>query len=179
MIPNIDTDTPNSHGAAVKDKVQAAATATKEAGAAIASDLKARATDTLGAARDRASETLGAARDAVADRAGHMADAVSDAGVRLADKVKDVADTAEAEGFPARALHLVAGGISDAAKAVSGQSLSTMLADTRAFAQRNPVIFVLGAAAAGFALMRLMKSNDTTADGSVRPAMRNQPGAAS
>jgi hypothetical protein len=170
MIPNIDTETANVHGAAVKDKLQAAATATREAGAAIASDLKSRAAD-----------AVGAARDAVADRAGHMADAVSDAGVRLADKVKDVADKAEGEGFPARALHLAAGGLSDAAKGLSGQSLATLLADTRAFARRNPALFVLGAAAAGFALMRLMKTSDsdTPDHGNVRPEMRNQPGAAS
>lgn len=168
MIPNIDTDTADAQAAAVKHKVQAAATATKEAGAAIASDLKARA-----------SETVSAARDAVADRAGQMADAVSDAGSRLADKIKDVADTTGAEGFPARALNLVAGGLSDAAKAVNGQSLSTLLSDTRAFAQRNPLIFALGAAAAGYALMRLMKSGDAMADGNARPTLRNQPGAAS
>ncbi len=169
MIPNIETDTPNAHGAAVKEKVQAAATATKEAGAAIASDLKARA-----------GETLGAARDAVADRAGHVADAVSDAGTRLADKIKGVADQAEGEGFSARALHLVAGGLSDAAKGLSNQSLSTLLADTRAFARRNPAIFVLGAAVAGFALMRMIKAGDAeVADSSVRPELRNQPGAAS
>lgn len=174
MIPNIDTDTANAHGSAVKDKVQAAASATRDAGAAIASDLKARATD-----------TIGAARDAVTDRAGHVAEAVSDAGTRLAGKLRDVADQAEGEGFPARALHLVAGGLSDAAKGLSNQSISTLLADTRAFARRNPAIFVLGAAVAGFALMRLIKAGDSderadaTTGGSVRPELRNQPGAAS
>lgn len=170
MTPNIDSDLAKAQGADVKDKVQAAAAATREAGAAIASDLKSRAAD-----------AVGAARDAVADRAGHMADAVSDAGVRLAGKVKDVADKAEGEGFPARALHLAAGGLSEAAKGLNGQSLSALLSQTRAFAQRNPALFVLGAAAAGFALMRLMKTSDGDAreQGSVRPEMRNQPGTAS
>ena len=166
-MENTDTFGVTTRDAGVKDKMKAAASATKEAGAAIAEDLKARAAG-----------TFEAAKEAVADRAGGMADQVSDAGVRLADKLRDAAGSTEPDGFPARALNLMANGLSEAARGLNARSLSSIMSDTRAFARRNPTLFVLGAAVAGFALMRMVKASDTepTAEGGLRSALRNQPG---
>lgn len=96
----------------------------------------------------------------------------------MADGLRSAASDAPDDSLRARSLNLLAGGISDMAQGLNGQNLGSMFQDARAFARRNPGICALGAAVAGFALLRMIRAEpaaDAAADGNSRPVLRNQP----
>lgn len=117
-------------------------------------------TTLLSDVRDRAVETLGVARDAVAARADKAKAAVADAGSRLADGLRSAASDADGNSLQSRSLTMIAGGLQDVARGLNGQSLSTIVTDARDFARRNPALCVAGAAVAGFALIRLLRASN-------------------
>ncbi len=161
-----------------RDKIGAAATATREAAGAVAADARDRAETALSGLKDRAGTAVGdikdraetavtevrdrvvhtaeTLKDAAAERAGAARDSVADAGIRLSDSLNRAAESGDPSSLSSRALSMVAGGIAEAAKGLNGATLSSMLADGRALARRHPVACAVGAAVVGFALVRLL-----------------------
>jgi hypothetical protein len=133
--------------AAMRTASHAAETA-KDTVLNLASDVKTQAVDTAAAVRDSAVERLGDARDAL-----------SESGDRLAETLRRAAEEPVAGSVQARVLSAVAGGVSSAASTLRDRSVSEMVADVRALARRNPGAFAAGAAVAGFALARFLRSS--------------------
>ena len=119
----------------------------------IASDVSSQAKDTAAAVRDSAVERLDDARDAL-----------SESGDRLAETLRRAAEEPVAGSMQARVLTAVAGGVASAANTLRDRSVSDIVADVRALAQRNPGAFAAGAAVAGFALARFLRASAASRD---------------
>ena len=115
---------------------------------AVASDLTAKASEAATTVRDNALERMDEARDAL-----------SDSGDRLAETLRRAAEEPEAGSVQAKMLSAVASGVSSAAETLRERSVSEIAADLRDMARRNPGVFAAGAAVAGFALARCLRSS--------------------
>ncbi|QYK41438.1 MAG: hypothetical protein KF887_19085 [Paracoccaceae bacterium] len=135
---------------AAGEKIAAAAMATRAAAGAAVSE-----------AQDKAVEALHVVGDAAVKRADGAKVALSDAGDRLASGLRNAASDAAPDSLQARSLNTLAGGISDVAGGIARQDVSTLLTDARAFARRHPGACAVGAALAGFALVRLLRAEPT------------------
>lgn len=131
-----------------KETAAAAMDMASEAGRSVKAEVKARAADTLETVRDAAGERAGAARDTLVD-----------AGERLADTL--LAEAGASEGVSSRILNSLAGGVSTVTDGLRGRTLGDLIADTKVYAQRHPGTFAVGAAVAGFALARFLRSSGT------------------
>lgn len=143
-----------------------------------ASTLKAAGADAIEATQEEARAVLGSAREKVMSELRAQADAGRDF---IADKARDAAarlcaQAAEETGsLRGRMLGIIAGGASDLAQDLRRHSLPALLAETEAFARRNPGAFVGGAALAGFALARFQRA--TAAPRHATPSMADRDGA--
>jgi hypothetical protein len=155
-------NTMNTNAKSLKENIQDGAdaamkTASHAAGVAkdtvrdLASDVSAQAADTAAAVRDSAVERLDDARDAL-----------SESGDRLAEMLHRAAEEPASGSLQARVLSTVAGGVSSAANTLRDRSVSDIVADVRALAQRNPGAFAAGAAIAGFALARFLRASNNS-----------------
>lgn len=117
----------------------------------LASDVASQAADTAAAVRDRAMDRLDDARDAL-----------SDSGDRLAETLRRAVEEPNSGSVQGRILSAVAGGVSSAASTLRDRNISEIAADIRALAQRNPGAFAAGAAVAGFALARILRSSSAS-----------------
>ena len=119
------------------------------------------ARDTASAVKDEAASLAGKtamqARDAAVERIDSARATVADVGERLARTLQDSAD--EARGMGAKALSGAASGLTTAATALRSQSIEDLLVRAKDFAQRNPGAFAAGAAVAGFAVARFLRSS--------------------
>lgn len=123
-------------------------------------------------ASDFAEQTKSAAGDMVQDATKAAATQANAAKSSVADEVSGVASalrTAAEEmrsGSPQeRTFGQIAEGLADASDAMREKDLSTMVQDVSAFARKNPMVFLGGAALIGFAATRFAKaSSETTAD---------------
>ena len=110
------------------------------------------------ATADKAAVKLADAGDKAEAKAETARDALADVGERISERLSQVADRARetAGELPAR----VAEGVSDKLALASGRlrggQVGEIAADLRVKVQRNPGIFVAGAAAAGFFVARLL-----------------------
>jgi len=131
-----------------------AATDTVKAVSDLARDA---ATTVKDEATSLATEAASTARDATVQRIDSARETLADAGDRLASTLQDKA--ADIEGLGARTLLGAANGMSTASNALRSHSLDDLIATTRDFAKRNPGAFAAGAAVAGFALARFLRSS--------------------
>lgn len=145
--------TPND----LEDKLARTAEKAKETATA-AKDMALEAGRTVKAeVTAHAAEAVGNMRDAAGERAGEARDTVVAAGDRLAQKLQTEADATE--GVPSRILSGLAGGVTTVADGLRGRTLGDLLADAKDYARRNPGTFAVGAAVAGFALARFLRSS--------------------
>lgn len=122
-----------------------------EAGRTVKTDLKTRAADTMETVREAASERAGAARDTLVG-----------AGDRLSDTLE--AEAQSVEGIPSRVLHGLADGVATVTDGLRGSSIGDLMAEAQAYARRHPGTFAVGAAVAGFALARFLRSSQQSAE---------------
>lgn len=121
-------------------------------------------------AADLAEQGKAAAGNLAQDAASAAAKQAKAAKSSAADEVSNVASalrTAAEEmrsGSPQeRTFGQIAEGLADASDAMREKDLSTMVQDVSAFARKNPLVFLGGAALIGFAATRFAKaSNETT-----------------
>jgi uncharacterized protein YjbJ (UPF0337 family) len=147
------------------------ADATRDAvaeGKEAASDLTARAKDAAGDLADRASDAAGSAADSLRSAAGHGADmakdvlagtreALSATGEKVAETLRSARDHADLQAVQDKVSEAVAA----TAEALRDTRISDVAGDLRESARRNPGLFILGAAVAGFALGCWMQSSAT------------------
>jgi hypothetical protein len=114
--------------------------------------------------REDGRERLDSTRRAAADQIEGVADAIHAARSRLNEKQ------------PTLALYTahLANGIERAASRMRDSSIEDLAREARGFAQRNPALYVLGGAAIGVLLARLLKVTTEGADLPPRRAERDQ-----
>lgn len=78
----------------------------------------------------------------------------------LADAVEAAAAQFDGDSLQAQAAHHVADRIETVAHRIRTTDLNTAVAETRAFARRNPLLFFGGAAMLGFAATRFLKASE-------------------
>ncbi|HMO72059.1 MAG TPA: hypothetical protein PKC84_10545 [Paracoccaceae bacterium] len=156
-IPRASAD---EAGEKASEKLRKAAAATRTAGAEMAQDLREAGGAAAAEVRDRAADAAAAVADAASERAGAARDALASAGDSAARSLRDAAARSEPESLQARALNLAATGLQEVARGLNGQSLSGLMASARDTARRNPAVCIAGAALAGFALVRFLRSGE-------------------
>lgn len=128
---------------------------------------------TIDTARKRASEMAETAKDHATASAEETAEAARDDVVDNADDVANAAQAARGEfepnSFEAEALRQIETQISSVTNRLREKPVDEMLDDVGAFARRNPLLFLGGAALAGFATMRFLKSDGADPDGHHAP----------
>jgi hypothetical protein len=129
-----------------KVTANAALDAATEAGRAAKAEMKARATQTLGAAREAASDRADLARDTLVG-----------AGERLTEALQ--AEAGNASGVSQRVLTGLADGVATATEGLRGRTLGDLIADAQSYARRHPGAFAVGAAVGGFALARFLRAS--------------------
>lgn len=127
-----------------KQKAREAARAIRETGESAMKDAREAAASTAGQVKEAAGDAVGTARARTADQ-----------GERLASALHQKADGMEPDSMKRRVMDSVAGGVESVSSKVRDGSLSQLVADTEDFARRNPVLFIAGAALAGFAIARM------------------------
>jgi hypothetical protein len=138
-----------------KDAAHSAVDVAKEAGRTARAEMAARAEETLDTARDMATVGADAARNTLADT-----------GARLAQTLQDQAE--QAPGAQARVLSGIAGGVTRASDALRSKTVGEMVAAAQDYARRHPGAFAAGAAVAGFALARFLRSSSTASAAAAR-----------
>lgn len=144
-------DTLDSTANAAHDAVSATATHSKNAVDAVdtfGANASAKVTKTLEAARDLAGETIEDTRDSL-----------SRSGDRLTETLRRVAEGPSENSIPGRMMSAVSHGVTSVAETFQDRNLSDIAADVRALARRNPGVVAVGAAVAGFALARFLRSS--------------------
>ena len=130
-----------------KETASSAMDMASEAGRTVTSEVKAHATDALNTMRDVAGERTDAARDTLVN-----------AGERLAETLQSEAQATD--GIPSRLLNGLADGVTTVTDGLRGRTLGDLLSDAQGYARRNPGTFAVGAAVAGFALARFLRSSN-------------------
>ena len=111
-------------------------------------------------AKDAAQQTIGRQKDAVASNLGNFARALRDAGRESEnDGGQGVGPVAE----------WAADGLERVSSALRTRDLDSMLRGAEDFARRQPIVFFLGAAAAGFLAARFFKAGMASSDGQIDP----------
>ncbi|RRH69868.1 hypothetical protein [Falsigemmobacter faecalis] len=140
-----------------KDRV---ADATKDAvaeGKEAASDLAARASDAAGSAADSLRSAAGHGADMAKDVLAGTREALNATGEKVADTLRSARDHADLKAVQDKVTEAVAA----TAEALRDTRISDVAGDLRESARRNPGMFILGAAVAGFALGCWMQSSAT------------------
>ncbi len=111
----------------------------------------------LRAVAEEASDTAERASDRIAARAEKAKDRIEESGKRLADAASDTVDDIADNPTLRRVKDSVTSGITDVADTLRPENLKSLAARGEAFARRNPIAFVAGAALAGFAIAHLSR----------------------
>lgn len=144
----------------LKQKLAATADKAKEAAATAFDAAKEAGRTARDEVTSRAGETMEAVRDEAIVRADAARDTLVNAGDRLAKSLHDSAD--EATAAQSRILSGIAGGVTSVTDSLRGRTIGDVLVSVQDFAKRNPGAFAAGAAVAGFALARFLRSSSQT-----------------
>ncbi len=128
-----------------------------EAGSAVKDEVKAYAAETVETVRQAASERASAARDGLVD-----------SGANLAESLKRQAE--ESDSVSARVLNGLASGVTTVTDGLRGRTIGELVSSAQDYARRNPGTLAVGAAVAGFALARFLRSSGTRASAEARAA---------
>lgn len=126
------------------------------------------ARDTIETAKERATEMATDARDMAAASAQEEAEKARAQAIGGADEAARATEAARNEVDPdsiqAAALKQIGAQISHAADRLRDKPVDAMVDDVAVFARRNPMLFLGGAALAGFAAARFLKSGNAGSD---------------
>ena len=135
------TDQTNKTSTHLKDEARAATADLKESARETASDA-------AGAVRSEATRRVEGAKSGVADE-------VSD----VASALRKAADDMRGGSPQERTFGQIAGGLADLSDEIRGKDLGEMANQVGSFAKRNPLLFLGGAALAGFAATRFASAS--------------------
>lgn len=111
-------------------------------------------------------ETLDSLRDAAADKAETARETLVESGDRLVNTLKDHA--ADASAIQSRVLNGIADGVATASNSLRGRTVGELFTTAQDYARRHPGAFAAGAAVAGFALARFLRSSSRTSAAAAR-----------
>ena len=131
----------------LKQTIATTADTVKDKARSAQADVAAHAAGTVAALRDGAAAHLDDARDAL-----------SESGDRLADTLQRAAEDQPEGALQTRVMAAAASGLATVSDSLRDRSLAEMAADLKALARRHPAVFAAGAAVAGFALARILRS---------------------
>ena len=124
-------------------------------------------TDHLNAAKDRATDMAQDAKEHVTAAARDHAEQARDQTARTVENAGHAAEAAgqefNSDTLQAAALEQIGAQISSVAAQLRGKPIDEMVDDVAVFARKNPLLFLGGAALAGFATARFLKSGDNSA----------------
>lgn len=152
----------------LKDKIAATADKARETAAA-AMDVAGEAGRTVKAeVKAHAADTLHSVRAAAGERADTARDTLVSAGERLAETLQTEAGSVD--GMPSRLLNGLADGVTTVTDGLRGRTLGDILSGAQHYAKRHPGTFAVGAAVAGFALARFLRSSGNRQTAEARAA---------
>ncbi|MBM7070080.1 hypothetical protein [Actibacterium sp. 188UL27-1] len=108
------------------------------------------------AARDVAQNAASAAKDQAETAKSSVADEMSG----VASALRTAAEEMRSGSPQERTFGQIAEGLADASEAMRDRDLSEMVQDVSAFARKNPLVFLGGAALIGFAATRFAKASN-------------------
>lgn len=156
----------NSHN--LKEKLSNTAEKAKDT-AASAMDVVSEAGQTLKTeVKSHVNDTVETVRQAAMDRAGTMRDGLVDSAESLASTLKEKAQATD--GMPARVLGDIANGVTSLTEGLRGRTVGEVMESAQAYARRHPGTFAVGAAVAGFALARFLRTSGKRAQAAARAA---------
>jgi hypothetical protein len=133
------------------------------------------------AARSTASDVAGSISATAKAKGAEMRQGVADEVADVATALRKAADEMRNGSAQQRTMGQIANGLADASEAVGNKDLGELAGELSAFARRNPLVFLGGAALVGFAAARFAKASSTTPvrrsghDSVVRPAAVDTP----
>lgn len=124
--------------------------------------------------KQHATDLAEEAREKVAEKARTEAENLRDTAAEEARKAANAADAAAAEFDPssmqAQAIEQIASRIEDIAAQIRSSDIDRVARTVRETAERNPIMFLAGAALAGFAVTRFLKARNPHAGSRYAPA---------
>lgn len=141
-----------------KQKAREAAEALRETGESALIDARGAAARTAQSVRESATDAARTVKETVGETAEHMRKSAADQGEKAASALRDRADGMDADSVQRRVLDSVASGMDSLSSRVRDGNINQLFSDAEAFARRNPLLFIAGAALAGFAIARMTQS---------------------
>ena len=141
-----------------------------------ANDLRAKAGSLADEARSTASATAARAQAEIEGRAAGAKDGVADEVNDVASALRKAAGDMRGGSVQERTMSQIASGLADVSETIRGKDLSELSGDLSAFARRNPVAFLGGAALLGFAATRFAKATRPVAEPAARGTYAATPG---
>ena len=128
------------------------------------SETKGRVSAAMDEARGEANKLADQARRRAELAADEYRNRAADQGRSMAERLRAAGHEFGSGSLPDRYVGRMADSLSDAADAVSRKDLGSLIADSAAFARRNPAAFVGGAMLLGFAAARFLKASSRADD---------------
>lgn len=125
-------------------------------------DLKTKARDTASAVKEDVTKAAQSAARTVQDEAAHYADRSKETAARevrgVASALRTAADELRDGSPQERTFSQLADGLADASDTIRDKDLGEVVSGLNSFARRNPLLFLGGAALAGFAATRFARA---------------------
>ncbi|MFU1478240.1 hypothetical protein ACM25N_11255 [Roseovarius sp. C7] len=126
-------------------------------------DLKTKARETASSVKDDMSKAAQSAAQSVQDEAAHYADRSKEGAARevrgVASALRTAADELRDGSPQERTFSQLADGLADVSDTIRDKDLGEMVGGVNSFARRNPLLFLGGAALAGFAATRFARAS--------------------
>ncbi|MBU2999175.1 hypothetical protein KO491_04955 [Roseovarius nubinhibens] len=125
-------------------------------------DLKTKARDTASAVKEDVTKAAQSAARTVQDEAAHYADRSKETAARevrgVASALRTAADELRDGSPQERTFSQLADGLADVSDTIRDKDLGEVVSGLNSFARRNPLLFLGGAALAGFAATRFARA---------------------
>lgn len=127
----------------------------------VTTQAKEKVADLAGQAKTAGENLAQDAASTAASRADAAKSSVADEVSSVASALRTAAEEMRSGSPQERTMGQIAEGLADASDAMREKDLSTMVQDVSAFARKNPLVFLGGAALIGFAATRFAKASST------------------
>ena len=153
----------------IKNTVDAAARDAKSA----AHDARAEAKSVVNDVAEQAKSVANDAKETIKSEVSARADAAKGAAAQevnnVASALRKAANESRTGSPQERTFGQIADTLADASDAISNKDLGTAISDVGHFARRNPLVFLAGAALAGFAVSRFAKASERNGAATAQP----------
>ncbi|WP_394152010.1 hypothetical protein [Loktanella salsilacus] len=149
----------------INSTVDAAARDAKTAAHDVSAEAKSVVNDVTQQAKSVANDAKETIKSEVTARADAAKGAAAQEVNNVASALRKAANESRTGSPQERTFGQIADTLADASDAISNKDLGTAISDVGHFARRNPLVFLAGAALAGFAVSRFAKASERNAGG--------------